>query len=184
MGGHEDRPFLYRGRYRVRSRARSGNRASVRRVFLRRASVRIRHQISLSPRPWMGSHRRVVGRSAARARIGGRRENRANIDIDLADIRPTILLLMLGTAIAAILSGCLGAYLVASGRAAVPGGWGPIIPSTKTRRLLRCWAHLASYRFGILGGISSLAIRYGGVYGRVGFYPCEVPILRRVGNQP
>ena len=74
--------------------------------------------------------------------------------LDLSQLRSTVLGLMLVTAGVAITSGCLGAYLVASGRAPVPGGWGTIIPPAKHIAFSAdAWAHLASYDFGIVGGL-------------------------------
>ncbi len=77
----------------------------------------------------------------------------------LPDLRPTVLWLMLATAVAAVVSGSLGAYLVASGRAAVPGGWAEIIPPAKHVAFAAdAWAHLASYGFGIVGGLIAIGV--------------------------
>ncbi len=90
---------------------------------------------------------------AAAARIG------PGPKLALSDLRSTVLRLMLATAVVAFVSGCLGAYLVASGRAAVPGGWGDIIPPARHVAFAAdAWAHLASYGFGIAGGVVAIAI--------------------------
>jgi hypothetical protein len=79
--------------------------------------------------------------------------------LTIANVRSPILWLMLFTAIAALVSGCFGAYLRASGQISVPMGWGAIIPPDKQVAFTAdCWAHLASYGFGIVGGIFVIAI--------------------------
>jgi hypothetical protein len=85
---------------------------------------------------------------AVAGRIGPSRQ------LGLADIRPTILWLMVATATSALIFGCLGAYLVADGLVAVPGGWAPAIPPGKQVAFSAdAWAHVASYGFAIIGGI-------------------------------
>lgn len=85
---------------------------------------------------------------AAAARIG------PSPRLAWGELRSTILWLMVATAIAAIISGSVGAYLVYSGRAPVPGGWGTIIPPAKQVAFSAdAWAHLASYGFGAVGGL-------------------------------
>jgi len=74
--------------------------------------------------------------------------------LGLAELRSPVVGLMIASAIAAIISGGIGAFLVASGRAPVPGGWGAIIPPDKQVAFSAdAWAHLASYGVGIVGGL-------------------------------
>ena len=85
---------------------------------------------------------------AAAARIG------PSPRLGLAEVRPTIIKLMIVSALAAVISGAVGAYLVAIGRAPVPGGWGDVIPPAKHAAFsFDAWAHLASYGVGIVGGL-------------------------------
>jgi hypothetical protein len=87
--------------------------------------------------------------AAAAARIGTWRR------LSLAEIRPMIFWLLAVTAISAFIAGATGAYLVASGRMPVPGGWGPFIPQSKWVAFSAdAWAHLASYALGFIGGLS------------------------------
>jgi hypothetical protein len=81
---------------------------------------------------------------AAAARIGPAPR------LGFLELRSAVVKLMIASAIAAIISG----LLVATGRAQVPGGWGTIIPPAKQVAFSAdAWAHLASYGFGILGGL-------------------------------
>jgi hypothetical protein len=74
--------------------------------------------------------------------------------LGLQDLQPPIFWLMAATAIAAIVSGCIGAWLVARGRADIPGGWSAVIPHARWVAFSAdAWAHLASYGFGIIGGL-------------------------------
>lgn len=74
--------------------------------------------------------------------------------LGLAQLRRPIAKLMLVSAIAALVSGALGAFLVARRLVEVPGGWGAIIPLDKHVAFSAdAWAHLASYGFGIIGGV-------------------------------
>jgi hypothetical protein len=78
--------------------------------------------------------------------------------LGLADLRKPIILLMAVSGVAAILSGALGALLVASGFVPVPGGWGDILPPAKHIAFTAdAWAHLASYGVGFLGGVFLIA---------------------------
>ena len=73
--------------------------------------------------------------------------------LGLAELVRPVGWLMLATAAAAIISGATGAFLVATGRAPVPGGWGAILPPSKHVAFAAdAYAHLASYGFGALGG--------------------------------
>jgi cobalamin biosynthesis protein CbiG len=61
---------------------------------------------------------------------------------------------MIASGIAAIVAGAIGAILVATGNAEVPGRWGEIIPPAKYVAFSAdAWAHAASYGVGALGGI-------------------------------
>jgi hypothetical protein len=61
---------------------------------------------------------------------------------------------MLATGAAALTSGAVGAILVATGRAPVPGGWGVVIPPAKQIAFSAdAFAHLASYGVGAVGGV-------------------------------
>jgi hypothetical protein len=85
---------------------------------------------------------------AAAARIGSVRK------LSLSDLRRPILGLLVAMAGLAIVAGASGAYLVATGRAAVPGGWAMVIPPAKHAAFsAAAWAHMASYVSGTLGGL-------------------------------
>jgi hypothetical protein len=74
--------------------------------------------------------------------------------LGLAQLRAPIIKLMMASAIAALVSGALGAVLVAQHLIEVPGGWGAVIPLEKHVAFSAdAWAHLASYGFGIVGGV-------------------------------
>ena len=75
--------------------------------------------------------------------------------LSLADLRPLIFRLLVAMALLAVAAGALGAYLVATGRAPVPGGWAEVIPPAKQVAFSAdAWAHLASYLSGIFGGLA------------------------------
>jgi hypothetical protein len=85
---------------------------------------------------------------AAAARIG------APPKLGLGELRRPILLIMLVSALAALLAGIAGAVLVAAGIAQVPGGWGDLIPPDRQVAFSAvAWAHMASYAAGGLGGL-------------------------------
>jgi hypothetical protein len=85
---------------------------------------------------------------AAAARIGSVRKH------SLPDLRGLILGLLASMAVVAIVAGALGAYLVATGSAPVPGGWALVIPPAKHVAFsAAAWAHMASYGSGTLGGL-------------------------------
>lgn len=74
--------------------------------------------------------------------------------LGLAQLRTPIIKLMLFCASAALISGGVGALLVAQGILDVPGGWGDVIaPDKHVAFSAAAWAHLASYGFGIVGGV-------------------------------
>ncbi len=74
--------------------------------------------------------------------------------LTLAELRRPIIALMLTSGALALLAGLLGAALVATGVAAVPGGWGEVIPPAKYVAFSAdAWAHLASYASGAVGGL-------------------------------
>ena len=86
--------------------------------------------------------------AAAAARIGTQRR------LALTDLRPMIFWLLAVMAMSALIAGATSAYLVASGRMSVPGGWGPYIPEGKWVAFSAdAWSHLASYAVGLLGGL-------------------------------
>jgi hypothetical protein len=75
--------------------------------------------------------------------------------LSLAELRPLIFWLLAAMAFCAIAAGALGGYLVATGRAQVPGGWAELIPAAKQVAFSAdAWAHLASYLSGIIGGLA------------------------------
>lgn len=89
---------------------------------------------------------------AIAARAGQRRKLRA------AEIRASIIGLMLACALGAVISGILGAVLVANGVAPVPGGWADRLPPSKYVPFAAdAWAHVAGYGIGLLGGIVVIA---------------------------
>jgi hypothetical protein len=95
---------------------------------------------------WVGFPLGILAASAAR--IG--RRNR----LSFAQVYPMILRLLVVMAICATLAGGLGAYLVATGRQALLGGWDQLIPREKWIAFSADqWAHLASYGSGIIGGL-------------------------------
>jgi hypothetical protein len=76
----------------------------------------------------------------------------------LVEVQSPVVKLMIASAIVAFLSGLLGAYLVASGRAPVPGDWGAIIaPDKHVAFSADAWAHAASYACGAIGGLFLMA---------------------------
>jgi hypothetical protein len=89
---------------------------------------------------------------AAAARIGNAPR------LGLAALRRPIVIVMVGSAVSALLAGVAGAALVASGAAPVPGGWGDVIPPAKHVAFSAdAWAHMASYGAGALGGLLVIA---------------------------
>jgi hypothetical protein len=85
---------------------------------------------------------------AAAARIGSRHK------LSLSDLRGLILRLLAAMAVLAVVAGALGAYLVATGTAPVPGGWALVIPPAKHVAFsAAACAHMASYVSGTLGGL-------------------------------
>ena len=85
---------------------------------------------------------------AMAARIGPPRKS------TLAELRRPVLRLMLATAAAAFVSGCVGASLTAAGLVSLPGEWEAMIPPGKQVAFAAdAWAHAASYGFGALGGL-------------------------------
>lgn len=90
---------------------------------------------------------------AAAARIGPAPR------LDLNDVRPLMVRLMLYSGLGAVVAGIIGAILVATGSAPVPGGWGDVIPTDKhTAFSADAWAHTASYAVGGLGGLVVIAL--------------------------
>ncbi|HEX7711952.1 MAG TPA: hypothetical protein VF418_13550 [Sphingomonadaceae bacterium] len=85
---------------------------------------------------------------AAAARIG------RNAKLGLAELRRPIILLMAFSGCAALLSGVVGASLVATKVMELPGEWSSLIPSHKWSAFaFDLWAHAASYLIGALGGL-------------------------------
>jgi hypothetical protein len=86
--------------------------------------------------------------AAGAAQIGSRGR------LGFADLRPMIVMLLVVMAVGAVLAGATSAYLVATGRISVPGGWGPFIPQSKWLAFSAdAGAHLASYMVGLFGGL-------------------------------
>lgn len=74
--------------------------------------------------------------------------------LTLAELRRPIIVLMLTSGMLALLAGLLGAALVATGLATVPGGWSVFIPPAKHVAFSAdAWAHTASYASGAVGGL-------------------------------
>lgn len=87
--------------------------------------------------------------AALAARIGNRPK------LSLSDIRPMIFALVALMALCALCAGVLGAWLVATGRQPVLGGWAEAIPRNKWIAFnADAWAHLASYASGVTGGVA------------------------------
>lgn len=85
---------------------------------------------------------------AAAARIGSVPK------LGLADLRRPIVLLMVASAVAALIAGLTGALLVATSMAPVPGNWVEVIaPAKHVAFSADAWAHMASYVFGLAGGL-------------------------------
>lgn len=94
---------------------------------------------------------------AVAARIG------SSPKYELTGLRRPILKLMAGCGIAALLSGSLGAVLVAAGFLPVPGGWGEAIPRERHIAFsFDAWAHFGSYLSALFLGIF-LIVRVGWV---------------------
>ncbi|QKG69897.1 hypothetical protein [Erythrobacter mangrovi] len=89
---------------------------------------------------------------AATARIG------RNGKLGLIQLRRPITLLMAVSGCAALLSGFLGASLVAMQLIDLPGDWGTVIPISQWPAFaFAVWAHSASYLVGTLGGLVVIA---------------------------
>lgn len=72
-------------------------------------------------------------------------------------MRPHVYAVFAVAALSALICGCIGAWLVASGRAPVPGGWGRIIvPAHQIAFTADAYAHLASYAVGAVGGLAAI----------------------------
>jgi hypothetical protein len=85
---------------------------------------------------------------AMAARIGAARKT------NLAELRRPVILLMIATGAAAIVSGAIGASLAAAGFTPIPDFWTKIIPAERqTAFAADAWAHSASYGFGAIGGL-------------------------------
>lgn len=86
------------------------------------------------------------------ARIG------RNAKLGLAQVRRPIILLMASSGCAALLSGVVGASLVAT-HVMDLGYWGPLIPSNHWSAFaFDMWAHSASYFVGAFGGLLLVAL--------------------------
>lgn len=71
-----------------------------------------------------------------------------------AELRRPIVLLMIATGIAAVVSGAIGAALAAAGFPAVPDPWPTLIPADRLVAFSAdAWAHMASYGIGAVGGL-------------------------------
>ena len=89
---------------------------------------------------------------AAAARIGRKAK------LELTQLRRPIMLLMVLSGCAALLSGITGASLVAMQAMDLPGAWSAVIPSDKWSVFaFALWAHSASYIIGVLGGLFLIA---------------------------
>jgi hypothetical protein len=74
--------------------------------------------------------------------------------LGLADLRWSVVLLMIVSGIAALVAGLIGAILAATGIVWLTDDWAAVIPPSKHVAFLADgWAHMASYAFGLLGGI-------------------------------
>ena len=74
--------------------------------------------------------------------------------ISLAGLRRSIILLMLLSAIAALIAGITGAVLITNGQAALPGEWPYLIqPERHATFFAVGLAHLTSYAAGGIGGL-------------------------------
>jgi len=94
---------------------------------------------------WVGLPLGVLLAIAARAGSGRK--------LGLSDLRRPILRIMAMSGILALLSGSLGAALVATDALPVPGGWAAAIPADKHVAFsFDAWAHAASYGAGAFLG--------------------------------
>jgi len=85
---------------------------------------------------------------AVGARIGGLPK------FSLADVRPVIFRLLAVMALCAAGAGLIGYFLVATGKARVPGGWGEVLPNDKWAAFSAdAYAHITSYLTGAIGGL-------------------------------
>jgi len=85
---------------------------------------------------------------AAGARVGGLPK------LSLAVIRPMIFRLLAVMAVCAAGAGLIGYFLVATGRARVPEGWGEDLPTEKWAAFSAdAYAHVTSYLTGAIGGL-------------------------------
>lgn len=72
----------------------------------------------------------------------------------LADLRPSIFLLMLASGLIATFAGVVGGSLVAANLTRLPAVWSGIVPPSKHAVFAAdAWAHLASYLSGAAGGL-------------------------------
>ena len=77
----------------------------------------------------------------------------------LADLRRPIIILMFASGVIAMISGAIGASLVAAGAVAIPVGWSTVISADRWVAFsFDAWAHLASYASGAIGGILIIGI--------------------------
>jgi len=96
---------------------------------------------------WVGAPLGVGLAAAARLGLAPR--------VGIAEFAAYIVALMIGCWLVAAISGGVGAYLVATGRAPTPLGWGPIIPAPKhVAFAFDAWAHMASYLASAAGGVT------------------------------
>lgn len=78
--------------------------------------------------------------------------------LTIIELRRPIIVLMLTSGVLALVAGLLGGALVATGVAAVPGGWKEFIPPAEYVAFSAdAWAHLASYASGAVGGLIMIA---------------------------
>ncbi|MDB5674982.1 MAG: hypothetical protein JWM65_1964 [Sphingomonas bacterium] len=78
--------------------------------------------------------------------------------LGLADLRRPIVVLMVISAVAAVIAGCIGALLTATGAIYVAEPLATLIPPAKHVAFLAdAWAHVASYVVGVLGGLLIIA---------------------------
>jgi hypothetical protein len=77
----------------------------------------------------------------------------------LVDLRGAVLSLMVVSAICAIVTGAIAAYLVARGRTDLLDGWDAVIaPAKQVAFAADLWAHRASYLAGVFGGIVVIGV--------------------------
>jgi len=92
---------------------------------------------------------------AGAARLGTRPK------LDVAQVRPFVLRLLVVMAIFALTAGVVGYVLARRGTIALPTFWADSIPaSAQARFLADLWAHNASYLSGIVGGLIVTVLAY------------------------